>query len=114
MSTSLKRGGASVGGSCAPLLAGGIGNWAHIPHERGGAPCAQNSVVVSELGSEGDGGFVEGGKMNPTSTVSMVDVEFKLHPRPKQSCSILRHTSMIMKINLPYILKCIREFRSKI
>ena len=43
---------------------------------------------------------VEGGKMNPTSTVSTVDVEFKLRPHPKHSCSILRHTTTIMKISI--------------
>jgi len=34
----LKRGGASVGGIQAWAPIGGIGNWAHIPQERGGAP----------------------------------------------------------------------------
>jgi len=30
--------------------------WAHIPHERGGAPCGPNSTIVDKLGGKGGGG----------------------------------------------------------
>jgi hypothetical protein len=102
--TSLERGGAGVAGIHASTVAVGIGNRAHIPHRWGGAPCGQSSIVVDELGGKSVVRVVvEAGKMNQTSTVDMVDVEFKLHLRAKESCSILTDMSTIMKINIPCI-----------
>jgi len=52
--------------------------WAHIPQERGGAPVGLSSVVGSELWQRG-GVIMMGGRENePTSTVDVVDVQFKL------------------------------------
>ena len=78
--------------------AGSVRNWAHIPQERGGAPCVVNAHVWVEVEEVGSVWWWRMREFEATSTVITVDVEFKLRSRPPSSCSISTYSSAIKDI----------------